>query len=176
MNYKKFITEAHNIKNGKICGTCKEYKPPSEFYIEKSKKSGLSSRCKLCDKLYQKSRCPVVKAFCAKRSGAKTEGREFTIIPTDVPGIEGFQKKTSRGKTIWVITEYPKICPILKMDLDWGMNGQQPNSPSFDRIDNNKGYIPGNIMLMSKLANFMKNNATHEQLKQFSRYILFGNN
>ena len=61
------------------------------------------------------------------------------------------------------------------MELDWGLSGkQQPNSPSLDRIDSTKGYIPGNVMIMSTLANKMKQNATPEQLKQFGRYHLFG--
>ena len=52
------------------------------------------------------------------------------------------------------------------------MNGCNNNSPSLDRDNPKLGYIPGNVMMMSNLANKMKNNATHEQLKQFSEYHL----
>ena len=55
------------------------------------------------------------------------------------------------------------------------MNGNQPNSPSLDRIDPTKGYVKGNVMMMSALANRMKQDATLKQLNQFSRYHLFGN-
>lgn len=49
---------------------------------------------------------------------------------------------------------------------------QELNHPSIDRIDNNKGYIKGNIIVMSRLANMMKNSANFNQLKMFSKNIL----
>ena len=55
------------------------------------------------------------------------------------------------------------------------MNGLTNNSPSLDRINPKLGYIKGNVTMMSHLANIMKSNATPEQLKQFSRHQLFGN-
>jgi hypothetical protein len=45
-------------------------------------------------------------------------------------------------------------------------------SPSLDKIDPEKGYVKGNVMWMSQLANAMKNNATKEELKQFANWVL----
>ena len=112
--------------------------------------------------------------FSSKKARVKYNGNtEFTIEPTDIPGVK-VRRYMGRGKWAYEITEYPKVCPVFGIDLDWGMNGNQPDSPSLDRIDPTKGYIPGNVMMMSTLANRMKQNATFEQLKQFSRYHLFG--
>jgi hypothetical protein len=81
-----------------------------------------------------------------------------------------------RRFTSWKAIEYPKVCPVLGIELDWKpkRNGGHDNSPSLDRIDSTKGYVKGNVMIMSTLANRMKSNATIEQLNQFSRYYLFG--
>jgi len=40
-----------------------------------------------------------------------------------------------------------------------------PNSPSLDRIDPTKGYVKGNVWIISHKANTFKSYATHEELK-----------
>lgn len=68
--------------------------------------------------------------------------------------------------------ELPKYCPILNVELDYKLEGNSNdfNHASLDRIDNSKGYIKGNVLVMSRLANIMKNEATFDQL------ILFADN
>lgn len=65
--------------------------------------------------------------------------------------------------------ELPEFCPILGIKLEYGSgnDGNSPNHATLDRIDNTKGYIPGNVMIISRLANSMKNSATFEQLQSF---------
>ena len=77
---------------------------------------------------------------------------------------------------MWKAIEYPKVCPVFGIELEWEerVNGGHDNSPSLDRIDSTKGYVKGNVMIMSNLANRMKSNSTLEQKKTEARYYLFG--
>ena len=66
----------------------------------------------------------------------------------------------------------PKVCPILEVPLIIGTKGNYEYSPSIDRIDNTKGYIKGNVQIISKKANSMKNSASQEELIKFCKNIL----
>lgn len=68
--------------------------------------------------------------------------------------------------------EIPIMCPILEVPLVIGTKGNYEYSPSLDRIDNSKGYIKGNIQVISKKANSMKNSATLTELQAFCKNIL----
>jgi hypothetical protein len=136
--------------------------------------------CKSCHKVYSDNTCRFKRWFVSKKSRVKYNGGvEFAIEPTDIPGVKiGEYTTIGSYRNIkyisWKAIEYPKVCTVLGIKLDWGMNGLTDNSPSLDRINSKLGYIPGNVMIMSNLANKMKSSATPEQLKQFSRYHLFG--
>ena len=68
----------------------------------------------------------------------------------------------------------PDKCPILNITLVSGVDtgaGGNENSPSLDRIDNTKGYIKGNIQVISNKANSMKFTATPEELLLFADWI-----
>jgi hypothetical protein len=64
----------------------------------------------------------------------------------------------------------PERCPYLGIFLErCTKNTARDSSPSLDRIDSSKGYIPGNIQVISNRANRIKNNATADEL------IMIGN-
>ena len=43
-------------------------------------------------------------------------------------------------------------------------------SPSIDRIDNSKGYTKDNIIVVSQLANAIKNQATPNQIQKVATF------
>jgi UDP-N-acetylenolpyruvoylglucosamine reductase len=49
--------------------------------------------------------------------------------------------------------------------------GPLPNAPSLDRIDSARGYVPGNVQVVSHKANTMKSNASTEELIAFSEWV-----
>jgi hypothetical protein len=93
----------------------------------------------------------------AKRR-AKDKGLEFNIDRTDI--------------------DIPIICPILgipivKVYIKGKNPGPTSNSPSLDRIDNSKGYVKGNVRVISHKANTMKHNASPIELIRFAEWVLF---
>lgn len=62
--------------------------------------------------------------------------------------------------------EVPEVCPLLGIPIEIQPNkGYHPNSPSLDKIIPEKGYIKGNVWVISNRANTLKNDATLSELK-----------
>ena len=92
--------------------------------------------------------------FSQARYRARQKGIEFNLEVSDI-----------------VI---PKLCPVLKIPFTiGGSNGGGPRgtSPSLDRVDNNKGYIKGNVQVISHKANTMKHCATNNELVLFANWV-----
>lgn len=110
-----------------------------------------------CDKysVNYRLRHPARTLIIQARARAKKKGISFDVSEEDI--------------TI------PSTCPVFGFNLDFNIGkgaGGKFNSVSLDRIDNNKGYIPGNVQVISSLANRMKSAANPEQLVQFAKWVL----
>jgi len=64
---------------------------------------------------------------------------------------------------------FPKVCPILGIELKHGTDDWY-NSPNIDRIDNNKGYLMDNVIVVSALANSIKSAATPDQILAVAKF------
>ena len=59
------------------------------------------------------------------------------------------------------------VCPVLGIPITFQRSkgkGGDDNSPSLDRIDNNLGYVKGNVRLISNRANKLKNDMSYEEM------------
>lgn len=65
-----------------------------------------------------------------------------------------------------------KTCPYLGIELGYGNNKINKNSPSLDKIIPSLGYVKGNIQVISMLSNTMKSNSSIEELITFSKNVL----
>ena len=65
----------------------------------------------------------------------------------------------------------PKVCPILGIELSFGVGRVHDASPSLDRIIPEKGYVKGNCFIISSKANRMKQENTLETLEKLIKYI-----
>lgn len=67
----------------------------------------------------------------------------------------------------------PELCPYLNVPLTRLQGkGFVWSNASLDRVDNSKGYTKDNIMVISRLANSMKQHATKEQLLEFAKNVI----
>jgi len=136
----------------KICSQCKKMKSVKDFDKQLSLQDGFRSNCKEC-RLEDRRNNIQKYLFKTARARAKKNNDFFNLVVDDVI-IPGF-------------------CPILNIPLFIEGKVQTNNSPSIDRIDNSKGYIKGNIIVISYKANRIKNNATVDELEKV--YLFYKN-
>ena len=94
-------------------------------------------------------------AASARRRGAKRGAHEFTITEDQVP--------------------WPRHCPVLPwIKLHYpGHYRHDPAGASLDRIDGKKGYVPGNVNVVSLRANLLRKDITNQELRALADFFLF---
>lgn len=94
-------------------------------------------------RVYSRAR-PEVILLAAARCRAKRAGLPCTITQDDI--------------------RIPTHCPALGWPLVLGDGRVGPQSPTLDKIVPDLGYVPGNVLVVSHLANRIKSNATPDQI------------
>jgi hypothetical protein len=89
----------------------------------------------------------------ACRRGAKYNAWEFTITEDDL--------------------DWPTHCPVLPwIELHYpGHYRHDPAGASLDRIDREKGYVPGNVRVISLRANLLRKDITYEELRALADFF-----
>lgn len=93
----------------------------------------------------------VSQLLAGARRRAKDCGLEFALTAADV--------------------HVPETCPLLGTPMFFGNGKAGPNSPTLDRIEPSKGYVPGNVWVVSYRANVIKNDATAAELFLVARKL-----
>ena len=66
----------------------------------------------------------------------------------------------------------PDFCPLLGIPLKRCVGGSPgPGSPSIDRIDPARGYVPGNVWVISHRANRIKGDASAGELIRIGKAL-----
>ena len=66
---------------------------------------------------------------------------------------------------------WPVHCPVYGFERDYKAGHNAPNGISLDRFDNTKGYVKGNVNVISRRANTLKKDATVEELVKVLDYL-----
>lgn len=171
----------------KRCSSCGKLKDESEFYHYKSSKDGLTHQCKQCMSEYRASKREHYKEYTAYRREVDNETikadrrKHYRNHPESRMLMAAKQRAKNQGLEFNLTIDdiaVPDKCPLLEVPFVAGEKGNYEYTPSLDRIDPTKGYIKGNVWVITKRANTMKNNATREELLKFADniYKYFGDN
>lgn len=149
-----------NPNRYKVCEECNQSLNLNKFsLIEKwNVNSGTKDICKKCstkirqtEKLNKDWKIDAAKLLYKNiKSRCKRTGREFSIDLEDI-----------------II---PEKCPVFGFELKREDKQTWMCAPSVDRIDSSKGYIKGNITVVSRRANILKRDATIDELEQLLNY------
>jgi hypothetical protein len=128
----------------------------------------------LQDQVQQKFRLlneTYTRKFATQLDVSETAGQ--AIFMAQYEKFQNKKKSTNKEFTIrFSELDFPKTCPLLGMELDYLTTSfRADNYPTYDRIDNMKGYVKGNVHVISWKANRLKSNASLEELQILVRNL-----
>jgi hypothetical protein len=145
---------AHEAYGAMRCGRCRIVRPINEFTPSARRSSGYSYQCHTCDRAYYR-RNWLRRALSHIGASSRAEGITFNLTIDDL--------------------SMPDSCPVLGIPLELSEWGRSDNSPSLDRLVPSRGYVPGNVKVISFLANRLKSNCTDPAVfEAIARYLREG--
>ncbi len=157
MTEKRKLTDPDAFR---VCPVCEENLSIWRFsLIDKTDASkGHRDVCKCCSKnareRARKARSwkedAVGTLLMNSKQRAKKAGMEHTLTREDI-----------------VI---PDTCPVLGIELHTEDRKAKYAAPSIDRINNTKGYVKSNIIVVSVRANLLKKDATIQEMRQLADF------
>lgn len=163
------------MEGTKACSKCGEVKPLSAFVRDRSSKTGRRSCCLTCN---QKAN----KAYI--RSGKLATHVAKDLVQWKLRKLVHDSRSRAKKAGIdhnldlnYLLEILPECCPYLGAQFHWeanfncGHRKPHPFSPSIDRIDSSKGYVKGNVAIVSHRANAIKNDASEVELIAMGRRI-----
>ena len=124
------------------------------------------------EKWYEKNKESVlkrVKEYNSKEENKLKKQKSQANLHFRYVDIKGRSRKNNIEFNLteeYLESIYPAdgICPLLNIALDWDSPPRHDSTPSLDRIDNNKGYIKGNVQWVSWRANRLMSNMQPDEI------------
>jgi hypothetical protein len=183
----------------KVCACCTKAYDESEFKVRNKRTGLLASYCISC--VSEKGKQTYIKHKANKQRYAREHSNEIKqyrqeyYLKNRVAMMSSnrayyslpenrVKKLLSKAKERAALEKWefsltidditiPEVCPYLGIPLThtYGQ-GQLESNSSIDRINSSRGYVPGNVQVISRLANTMKSNASVETLQRFAQGII----
>lgn len=178
--------------NSIICKRCQIEKPFECFRPKKTGKYGKYNRCIECARIEEKKYHDSLSDECKQKILDRKKKRYHSLSPEQkrinldnqkdyyIKHNEKILFKNARYRAKIENLEFnielkdiiiPEICPILGILLVRNSNKIGDNSPTLDKIGPTKGYVKGNIGVISNKANKLKSDGTAEEHRKIANYM-----
>jgi hypothetical protein len=155
-----------NLNGELFCTKCSSYKDENNFRTrtQSIKRNGKHTICKNCEEELKKEKIKEV--------------GEFTYFITNILKSCKGRNKEYNLDLDYIIDLYVEQCGKCKISnilMTYKHCSETLNSStniSIDRIDSSKGYIKGNIQLLTSWANTMKNSKSTKELIEMCKSIV----
>ena len=140
------------MKPTKVCTKCGVEKEYTEEFFSKREHGRLRADCRKCyNKYYRDNIHKYAKTHMIydAKVRAKRKEMDFDLTKKDL--------------------HFPETCPVLNIKLVHGQEDWK-NSPTIYRIDNSKGYLLDNCIVVSSLVNTIKNSAAPNQILKVGKF------
>lgn len=143
----------------KVCSRCSEEKELSEYYKFRHSPDGHQCYCKPCEAAAKRQRLkdrPFHTTIEQVRHRAAKKGLPFDLTEEYLDSI------------------FTGVCPAFYVRLTLPREEPIPGytyKSSLDRIIPEKGYVKGNVIFLSDLANRIKAEADHQQIQAVATWL-----
>lgn len=174
------------METHRICSHCKHDLDISLFAKRSDRNDAPRSICIECCKIQQRKWYVQNRELSQQRSHqyylnntkkVKQYARNWRLANPTRKLLQGAVERAKQNKLEINITVddiiIPDICPVLGIPLQINSGGKRAadGSPSLDRTDSSKGYIKGNVAVISHRANAIKNDGTIEEHQKIIDYM-----
>ena len=158
------------MQSDKRCTKCLTVKHIADFYFN-SCNNRYQSECKDC----QNARLSKYRAELPKeKQNHSNELRKQWRRANPASFLLSKAKNRAKEQGIpFLLTKadivIPNNCPVLGIPLQ-PSEGRAAGSPSLDRVIPELGYVPGNVVVISRRANELKRDATVDELVKLAEF------
>jgi len=174
----------HEANREKILAQKKEYREANKEKIaaqDKAYREANKEKIKVYKEANKEKILAQQKAYYdANKEKILAQKKAYREANKEKSMLKNARKRAKKNNIPFNITEdylksiYPSdmICPVLGFEMSVGVdeNGWTDTSPSLDRIIPEKGYVQGNVVIVSMRANSIKRDATPEEIRKVADF------
>jgi hypothetical protein len=177
----------------KTCKKCGHNKKTTEFYSAPANRDGLCGSCKACMRqsckdnyeqrktLYGSSMTPKTKKYFKERYRMNKDAIKQQSTAWRYNNPERVMLNLARLRAAKQCIPFdlsledikiPEVCPVLGIPL-FNSGRFQNNTPSLDKLVPEKGYVRGNVNVISWRANKLKSDASVSEMRELLSWMEF---